>query len=342
VEHDMNEHQPGISVRVPPDESGGDAILAALLRRAGRRRAPPEEIAARIYERTHAVWREQLEAGKRRRWMVGLAAGAAVIVVGLGAMLHAIPAPAVQVATIDEVSGGARIERAGSQHAALAGSPLLVGDVVQTGSTAAVTVRRGDGLKLRLGTESRLTWQEVSKLKLDAGMLYVDSGHHALASKPLRIATAAGQIEHLGTQYLVAVHDGASTVAVRDGRVRITPTAGAAADIAAGQAARFSDGAGIEQLGAEAGIDWAWVDAFDKRIVIESRSLSDVLDELARSDDMHVVYSDAAVEQQARVVQLHGDNLQLAPREAIQAVVATTGFTARFDGDQVVISLPHP
>ncbi|MEO6078170.1 MAG: FecR domain-containing protein [Steroidobacteraceae bacterium] len=318
------------------DEKG----LAVLLQKAGRRPEPPADLAERIYQHTHEVWRARVRRRTRYRWLMSIAAGIVIVVVGWGALFHETPASAVQIATIESIVNGASIESAGSRQTAVSGNVLLAGDVVETGVSDGITIQRLDGLEVRIGAQSRVVWNDAAGLSLTRGRVYVDSGSRVGEDRALLITIPAGVVQHLGTRYQVDVQGQVATVAVREGRVLIKPTVGTSAELSAGQAAHVNLGAGIERLGASRLIEWTWADALGRSITIDNRSLSSVLEELARAESMQVLYADPVAAQKARDVQLHGKDLQLSPRDAMQAIVATTGMTGKIEDDRIVVSLP--
>jgi hypothetical protein len=70
---------------------------------------------------------------------------------------------------------------------------------------------------------------------------------------------------------------------------------------------------------------------------IEGRPLSDVLTDLSREADLQLVFGSPAIERRAHELTLHGPALDLPPRTAIDAVLATTDLDADLTGQRVVL-----
>ncbi len=197
--------------------NGGDMDVARWLQIAGPRLEAPERDAAIVKWAARAEWRRQVRAQSRRKWTWragGLLAAAALAGVVLNPGIFKRVEPAAQ----DPVVVVAAVEtRTGLELPASEGGLLRTGDVVETGAggvPARVALRMLSGASVRLDTNSRLKLVSATKLELERGAVYVDSGF-AGASGELAIRTPRGIVQHVGTQYEVRLMEEAGTVRVR-------------------------------------------------------------------------------------------------------------------------------
>jgi len=151
------------------------------------------------------------------------------------------PAPEPpRVVTLESVTGEADLVRGGRRAATTAGGALRAGDVLATGTDAAAVVRYADGTVATLGGSGAL--------RVDAGApgkrLHLLRGAVACAvtpqpaAAPMILSTPEARATVEGTSLALASLDGATTLEVTEGRVRLADTAlGAEVAVAAGERA---------------------------------------------------------------------------------------------------------
>jgi hypothetical protein len=152
-----------------------------------------------------------------------------------------VPAPEPpRVATLESVAGEADLVRGGRRAATTAGGALRAGDILATGADAAAVVRYADGTVATLGGSGAL--------RIDAGApgkrLHLLRGAVACAvmpqppGAPMALSTPEARATVEGTRLALASLDGATTLEVSEGRVRLADRAlGVAVDVAAGERA---------------------------------------------------------------------------------------------------------
>jgi ferric-dicitrate binding protein FerR (iron transport regulator) len=205
---------------------------------------------------------------------------------------------------------------------------VAVNQAVSTGTTVVtqgrVALSLGGASSLRLDRDTRLRVDSRDHVTLLAGSLYVDSGG-LNASSSLRIATPAGEIGHIGTQFQVFVADAVTRVRVREGRVLVTLD-GATQDLATGDA--------LEVRGAERqvthglptfGADWAWAASVSAALEIENRPLAEFLAWLAREQGWQLRYASDALQEQAAQIRLHGSLNGMDPAAMLERIALITG-----------------
>jgi ferric-dicitrate binding protein FerR (iron transport regulator) len=308
-----------------------DSDLESLLERAAPRPEPPAEVRDRVLAAVEQEWRQH----KRRRWGMPLALAAALLVAVAGALL------------VTDPTDGARLrvhESAG----------LWVDGVLHRQSGIELTVERGttlesDGgarlataedIEVRLRGGSRVRWLEADAVALEAGSIYIDTherGH-------LRVQTPLGVVTDVGTTFMVTLEGGAMEVAVRAGAAaidtehgRYTARAGdRQGDVVTVDRQRIS----ARREPASAG-RWQWIHAVHPGY--SHREVLPLLQDIARDLGLTLEFASPAVQAAALEGRLEGDISGLGPEQALEVVLATTGFTRR-DGpeEKLVIEFLSP
>lgn len=143
------------------------------------------------------------------------------------------------------------------------------------------TQRLEDGSRLSLNSNSAVDLRfdhQQRLIILHHGELLIDSGKDPL--RPLRIRTAEGTLQALGTRFSVRRFEtpGATRLTVFEGAVRAQPDQAAPTVVSAGQQLTF-DRAHLGPLSAASETLASWVDG---RLIVEDWPLQQFLDELAR------------------------------------------------------------
>ncbi len=324
--------------------------IEALLKATGPRPAVPKERADRVRAATRTAWRRQLaeSAGRRRtRWVISLAA-AAIVVVAVGLGLRSLGP-----STTTEHSG-IRVERvanaAWARHGSLpvfrSRAPLHVGVIVpwnsevMTGADARLSLRSSTGHSLRLDIDTTLRVVSDRVFALERGAVYVESsGETATPESSLRIDTAVGTIEEVGTQFEVRVRGRSLSLRVREGAASLQlPAERIVAH--AGQSLRV-DASGRIALGEDAvtGGGWAWVEAIAPMMVIDGRTLSEFLEWIARERGVRLQFSDTSVAEKAPAITLKGSIAGMTLEEATTAVLPSCGANHRWEPGVLVIGM---
>jgi hypothetical protein len=285
-------------------------------------------------ERLRAVvareWRvatEQPISSGRSRW-IALAAAAALAAVAVALWVTRPPAQTVAIGSMT------RLAADGLQHRRLkSGDPLRVGDRLTTRGPLLITLVRGGTLRVAAG--SSLNIPGSAQLSLERGRIYLDIPPGSSAVNPLRVATSAGVVEHVGTEFEVMSDDRAVRVRVREGRIRFLGTADTiVAD--AGTELLASPGKIISQRSIDTyGGDWLWTAALAPDYEIEGRSLIGFLIWVSRELGRPLDFADAHARQVADRTILHGSVRDQTPLDAMSNVLASTSLTYEIRGDTI-------
>jgi ferric-dicitrate binding protein FerR (iron transport regulator) len=282
---------------------------------------------ARIRRATEAQWRAQVGA-PRRGWIAVAAAAAVLLVAAAGAW---------QAWMRDAGTGAAlaRLARADGSgvvevHALWRDTRVGVGAELRSGSDF---IARGGSLlalhgggNVRVAPDSKFAVLSENVVRLERGEMYVDipPGQHAGAS--FTAVTAAGEFRHLGTQFSLAVSEGATRLRVREGRVQWQGANGLST-VPAGTEVLIDRDARVTRNRIEpAGEHWSWTEAMAPDMDIENRPLGDYLDWVARETGRRIVYADENTRRQVAAIRMHGSVRGLPPLQALKAVMASTSL----------------
>lgn len=301
--------------------------LAHLIHVAGRREAPP----AQTYERALAAATQSWQTTLRRhRWrrMTSLAAGIAVLGVGLGIAWYSLTsqdAVAQPVAKITRVIGAVRVKPAGSRDWISLrddAGPLLTGATLRTETSSAAALQI-EAISLRIADGAEVVLESKSRLRLVRGKVYVDTGAPGVVGRML-VVTDAASVSDVGTQFEVQYQQSNYHVRVREGEVLLQH--GSQRQHGAAGEQISIDGAGTIRVAPFARDDpsWRWVHALASAPDIDNQPLTFLLGWVARETGVAIRYASPAVERKATNTILHGSIRHLEPLQALTVMMATT------------------
>lgn len=314
-----------------------DEEMKSTLRPLRETRLPAERREA-AFERIRSEWqaglaeKQSVQAPSRnRRWWLASAASVLVVLFsGLGVWVSQnSDEAAIQVATISAVHGDSplRID-----------APIYSQQAISTGS-GTLSIKLTSGLVVRAAPQSELTFNDASHLNLEKGRLFVDSDA-AKANDPLIIATALGNIRHLGTQYFVEYDRERLAVAVREGVIALQKPSAVkpVATAAAGEQLRVSINAPETIARARiAATDerWKWIEVVPSPIDIDGVQLAAFLEWYQRETGRRVTLQNADPE-----TRLNGSITGLTPDEALAAIAVAVELQVVTQDDAVLVSKP--
>jgi len=324
----------------PRTDERDDADLAALLAAVGPRSQASPDTMASVRAAVAAEWRATVAARQRRRRFTTWAAAAGVAAAALAVWIaQPLRAPGGEVvASLTRVVGDVQQNDGDGRWVPLESAGLLKsGAQLRTGTGGQLALRLNDGVELRLDSRTLVALEDAQQARLAHGAIYVDS-HAEPGTTPseFMLATPAGTVRHLGTQYQARVANGDLRVAVREGRVQVGTTTGNVQG-AAGEQLTISDGRVARSELAANAAEWDWLATITPPFNLEGRSVDAFLAWAGRETGRTVVYGSPDAEQQAREVILSGTLEGLTPDEAVAAVLSTTSLQAALDGDRLRI-----
>ncbi len=323
-----------------PDDSSPDDALVGLLRRSGRRELPPDEVSQQVYASTLTAWQAQQRRRRALRvsWSIAAGLAATAFVIWLWrANLFAPEFGTLEAGNDLQISSSRFVTPWNQGSWNQKNTPLRVGDTLTT-SAAGARIRRSDGTALRLDSHTSLRITSPTLLQLERGRVAVDTGRSNSAHQALVVRTSLADVAHVGTQFLVDLSGRNLSVAVRDGRVAVTTNAAQQLTLTAGEAVQIDLGGRPQRrrLGPfDAG--WQWADALARPISVEGRSLDAVLNDVAERSGLYLTYANDGAASKAHRIMLHGPDLLLSPRIALDAALAGTTLSVAIRDRELVI-----
>lgn len=274
------------------NENENDPI-ATLVRLAGRRPEVDGERTARVRAAVADEWRATT---RRRRWT--RVAATAAIAAAIGGVMLTRPRTEPPAAVV------------GTAEARQLTTP---GD--------ATTSVEWNGGTLRLDRETHLRFDTPRTATLLRGAIYYANDRPGVE---VTIHTPFGDVRDVGTRFEVRLRDDALRVRVRDGAVIVRDTtARAGTELLANRTSVTS------RTIPTSGEEWAWIENAAPPIVLEGKSLDEVLRRIA-------IEKGLTLERNGPDQTLHGD-VPLSVGEALDAATAAAGVTYRIEGDRLIV-----
>lgn len=325
-----------------------DQDLERLLKSVGRREVPPAEIERAVRERVHADWQAMLRENRARRSRRGsfaLAASLVAAAFGLWIASTQSDGPSAAVGTLAVAVGEVR-ERSGwfsGWRVMDDGDVVVAGRTLETGTDGRAAIALPGGMSLRVDRDTRIALVDASRLRLERGTLYLDSGSGQVRTAQLRVETPTGSVRHVGTQYELRVLDAGVHLRVREGRVEFRSPTGLVEHGQAGeQLVILGDGRVQRGEAPRSGPSWDWIADAAPALDLEGMSLARFLAWSGRELGFAVSFAPAISEAELASVIVHGSTAGLTPAEALRAVFATTSYEATIVGDRIVVDRREP
>jgi ferric-dicitrate binding protein FerR (iron transport regulator) len=316
-----------------------DEDIVALLREVGAGDEPSAAAAEEVRRAVHEEWRATVAQRKRRNRVVtfGMAASIAlVMVVASWALRYSAPQSDLAV-TIARIDGEARGQSSSADALRVmqVGEGLPVGGALVTDEATRIALAYGTGVSMRLDRGSKIQRVSADRFRLSEGAVYIDA-HPRAANEELIIETMAGEVRHLGTQYQIRQSNAVVEVSIREGRVEIASSQGAAL-ASAGERVRINAAGQVERGAISAqDPDWNWAEAASPPFAIDDRTVAEFLEWVARETGRQIAYASPEAQRIAQTVRLRGSIEGLDPDTALSAVLSTTEFETYQTGDGLI------
>ena len=318
-------------------------MIENLIRQAGKRQTPDSEVAREVEIATRAAWKSTVSSNRRaqRRKAFGLIGMVAtvIVVVGVGFLDLFNQQPVSPIAAFAHTGGTIKINGKLVSDDLATTSQINSEDEVTTENDSYLSIKLSNGITLILGENTRMRVTSLKEVSLLAGKLYFDSPDSQL---PLTVHTPQGDIVDVGTQYEALATDNGLRISMRDGAVKLSVDGVL-------HSAAVSDGAGDVLLvqpnntvsrSTLATTDkyWQWVLIASEDILLEGKTVYDVLDQAARLTGRKVFYKNSKAKLLAQQTRLSGGVLDPEYIESsLSLLLNTTTLTANLQTDSIEV-----
>ena len=322
-------------------------LIAALIRDAGPRQEPPAEHYEDVLAATREAWSAKLASRRRRRLAYGLAASLALVAMTLGLSLRLEnPDPAlVIVASTDTIVGAVSVRSPSSPDWTRLdgnGLNLVSGTRLRVGVDAGAGLILEDGSSLRIAADSEAVFEGPGRVRLEAGLVYIDTGATAAAARRVEVVTPAGLVWDLGTQFEVGYRADALTIRVREGRVIVERDSKEIQGLA-GEALQLDETGRLQRTAISPfGPEWRWVQAVAPLPYADQLTVHELLEWVARETGREVRFAESGLAVRAGRTVLHGNPHRLMPMEALAVMLETTDLRYTVDRDGAILIAARP
>jgi len=322
------------------DQPSNEAEEERLLRANLRAHVLSPEALARIRSATEAEWRAHIKPAARSRWAAFATAASVAALAAAGAWAFlargAYSEEALAQLARTEGPGVVEVHTLWRDAAVTVGADVKSGQSIQARGASLFALRGGGNLRVAPG--SRLEIVSGNSVRLESGEMYVDipPGTHRDAS--FIAITSAGEFRHLGTQFAVAVNDGATRLRVREGRVQWHAADGDSTVTAGSELVIDGLRHVVRDLIDVRGASWAWTEAMAPEINIDNRPVGEFLGWFARETGRDLIIADAATQRQVTTIRMHGNIRGLEPAQALAAVLGSTSLRFQVSPDAIRVS----
>lgn len=307
---------------IDPTGPEGEEPIERTLQEGLARTPLTDEAYARIHAAVAAEWQTAVQSRPRatpRRWIAvvsGLAAALIVATVVLSIFSKTQP--------LGVISRPLELR-----------ATLTVGKVLAPRTPVLVALRDGGSLRIAPGSELEVTGAD--EVFLRKGEVYTDLPPTIHRASTFVVRTSFGLVEHLGTQFDVAV--GADLrIRVREGSVRLRRGSQTETAVAGTELVVPRVGAPSQRSTATHGPEWSWVEALEPDYPIENGRLADFLQWAARETGARLHFQDEHAREVAERTRLHGSIQGLSVTQALETVFATTSLRYNFEQDRIEVS----
>lgn len=321
-----------------------DKEIAEVLKAAGAREKPPAAVEQAVREGLRSDWLVLVAEGcrlRRRRAGFAIAAGLAIAAIGGWLVAPQFSGGGDAFGSVTLASGDVQVRTGffGDWTPATIDQSLTTGQALETGVDSHVALGLPGGVSLRLDGGTRAILASPTEIILERGALYVDAGPASPAAARLVVATPAGLVRHVGTQYEVRLLGSGVRLRVREGRIEWRSKAGAVEQGRGGEQLTIAgDGSVERQETALYGESWGWIEAATPGIELEGLRLSEFLAWAARELGREVQFDRPETAHEAESIILHGSIRGLTPEQALEAVLATTRVRASISAGLIAVT----
>jgi len=319
-----------------------------LLNQIGKRTTPSKQQSAASKAAVRENWQKNVMKHKKQRQQKYLwAMAASIMLLTTVAFVNFVQQPTTTPtepqALVLDFSGDIQIKSANHSWQWLK-SPIDISTNTQikTSEGAYLTLQLQDQSELRIADNTELNFSS-KVIDLNSGQLYHDTDE-SLQASPLTIKTPYGEVQHVGTRYLVSNTQNQLQVAVRSGQVKITPHQFASQNtvnnkqlISQNQMITINNQgeAHLSPISLHAPL-WDWTFLAQEAFDLNDKSLYEFVQWYAHQTGMEIDWQN--LESPSKRVRLQGNIKNMTAEKALQTVFYSTQYSYSIDKGVLHIS----
>jgi ferric-dicitrate binding protein FerR (iron transport regulator) len=318
-----------------------DINIDTLLSQISARTEPDTDKALKSKAQVAAHWQKAVKNRRQKVQKTYWAMAAALALVFTISLLNinksVVDSEPVMFATIQSVHGQVLIQRNQQWVPIDEINTVTAGTRIKTSENSFLSLKMNDNSELRIAANTTLLSGE-NYIELQQGQIYHDTDI-SIQAAPLTIKTSQGQIQHIGTKYLVASNADQLKVAVRSGQVQMTPTQTGLNQqiIQSKQLVSISPNGTLktEQINNYGSI-WDWTFKAQGGFNLNNKSLYDFIEWYSYQTGLTVDWQN--LESMSKRVRLQGNISNMSSQQAIKSVFNSTQYTYSIDNGILQIS----
>jgi hypothetical protein len=310
-----------------------------LLKAHGKRAQPDDLMKKRAMKNVKAHWQANLEKQhmlqkQRQSHLFKIAASIMIIVSAVFLMQYSFQDSNLQVIKGFYANGDVQISNDGINWQTSNQQSLVEDAWVKTNDNSYVSLTLMDNSQLRLNHNTQLQLLNASQVTLHNGEIYHDADDTS-KSNPLKINTSLGNIQHIGTRYLVNKTESDLQVSVRDGIVEISNDDFKKQIVSGKQLSMDVNGTLNENNITTYDVLWKWTQDAGKPFQAKNKSLNDFIVWFAHENGYEIDWN--KLQDKTKRVQLSGNISDLSKSQQIKAIFLSTKFDYQIN--QVILSI---
>lgn len=312
--------------------------IDVLLKQHGKRVKPNELVTKRAMKNVRAHWQanidKQNQKKKQRHTLLFRIAASLLIMVSVYLVqINIQQSPAISTNNI-YVNGEVHFSNDGINWGKIEQKSMPYSGWIKTNAESFATLTMLDNSQLRLNNKTTVHLLSASEIALDQGEIYHDADD-ANKTNPLTIITNMGNIQHIGTRYLVNKNSNELQVSVRNGLVAISSD-NVKRQLQAGKQITIKS-TGIQSETDISSYDslWHWTQVAAQPFSTQGKTLNDFIIWYAHENGYKINWNESQTK--TKRVKLTGDISQLSKSQQIKTIFLSTKFD--YEINQGILSI---
>ncbi|MFK8012298.1 MAG: FecR domain-containing protein [Marinicellaceae bacterium] len=299
-----------------------------LLKTHGKRIQPDDLMKKRAMKNVKSHWqaklkRQQTQQKQRHKILIRIAASVLLVTTVVFLMQSNLQEHNPQILKDFYVNGEVQVSRDGKTWEAANQHDFKKNIWIKTNDNSFANLTLLDNSQIRLNHNSQIQVFSASQITLHNGAIYHDADN-INTTNPLLITTSLGNIQHIGTRYMVNKTDIDLKVSVRNGIVKVSHDA-MSKTIASGKQLLMNSTGKLQEIDITPYDSmWHWTHGADKPFQSEGKSLHDFIVWYAHENGYDINWN--TLQNKTKKVRLTGNVSGLAKSQQIKAIFLSTKF----------------